>query len=57
MTTSTDTFRSNDRRLADRLEAEVRDLRDRLRFETGRGRSDTLDDIAGLEAQLSRMHC
>ncbi|CAN7332208.1 hypothetical protein [Neorhizobium tomejilense] len=49
--------RFNDRHLADRLEAEVRDLRDRLRYETGRERADTLDDIEKLEHQLSRMHC
>ncbi|WP_156379674.1 hypothetical protein [Rhizobium sp. Leaf383] len=57
MTTSTDTFRYNDRHLANRLEAEVADLRDRLRFETGRSRDDTLDDIDKIERQLSRMHC
>ena len=56
-TTSTSGFRFNDRHLADRLEAEVRDLVDRLRFESGRERDDTLDDVAKLEAQLSKMHC
>lgn len=56
MKTSTNP-RYNDRHLADRLEAQVRDLRDRLRFETGRERDDTLDDIAKIERQLSNMHC
>ncbi len=30
---------------------------DRLRFESGRERGDTLDDIAKIEHQLSRIHC
>ncbi|MBD8663045.1 hypothetical protein IFT59_07235 [Rhizobium sp. CFBP 8752] len=49
--------RYNDRHLADRFEAQVADLRDRLRYEGGHERSDTLADIAKLEAQLSEMHC
>lgn len=57
MTTSTDPPRYNDRHAADRLEAVVRDLHDRLRYETGRERADTLDDIDKLERQLSQMHC
>ena len=56
MTTSTE-IRYNDRHLADRLKGQVRDLRDRLRFETGRERDDTLDDIDKLERQLCQMHC
>ncbi len=56
MTTSPD-FRFDDRHLANRLEAQVRDLRDRLRFEFGRERRDTLDDIEKLEAVLRRMRC
>ena len=57
MTTSIKLFRFDDVHLANRLEAEMRDLRDRLRFETARERNDTLDDIAKLEAQLCRMYC
>jgi hypothetical protein len=49
--------RFDDRHAANRLEATVRDLRDRLRYETGRERDDTLDDIDKIERQLSRMHC
>lgn len=55
--TSNNSIRFNDRDAANRLEAQVRDLRDRLRYESGRERGDTLDDIAKLEAVLSRMHC
>lgn len=54
---TTNNIRFNDRHAADRLEADVRDLRDRLRYETGPERADTLDDIDKIEAQLSRMHC
>lgn len=56
MKTSID-IKFDDRHAANRLEAQVRDLRDRLRYETGRDRDDTLDDIAKIEHRLSRMHC
>ena len=50
-------FRFNDKRLADRLEAEVADLHDRLRFESDRQRRDTLDEIDQIERTLCQMHC
>jgi hypothetical protein len=55
--TWTNTFRFDDKHLANRLESELADLRDRLRYENGRERDDTLNDIAKLEAKLSRMCC
>ena len=55
--TSNNPINFDDRHAANRLEAEVRDLRDRLRYETSRERDDTLDDIAKIEHQLSQMHC
>lgn len=55
MTTNNPRF--EERHAANLLEAQVADLRDRLRFETDRERDDTLDDIDKLEAQLSKMHC
>lgn len=46
-----------DKALADRLEAQADDLRDRARYESGRERQHTLDDIARLEGYLCQMHC
>lgn len=46
-----------DKALADRLEAQADDLRDRARYETGRERQHTLDDVARLEGYLCQMHC
>ncbi|PDT81858.1 hypothetical protein [Sinorhizobium sp. BJ1] len=50
-------FRFADKRLADQLEAEVRDLLERARYEDGRTRRDTLDEIEERERILRRMHC
>jgi hypothetical protein len=50
-------FRFDDKQLADRLEAEVQELRSRLRFEEGRERRYTLDAIEERERVLRKMHC
>ncbi|WP_156379209.1 hypothetical protein [Rhizobium sp. Root149] len=50
-------WRHDDAQLADQLEREVKDLRERLRYEDGREREHILDDIARLERTLCNMCC
>lgn len=50
-------FRFDDKQLADRLEAEVRELRSRAWFEEGRAKRHTLDEIEERERVLRNMHC
>lgn len=50
-------WRHDDAQLADQLEKEAKELRERLRYEDGREREHILDDIARLERTLCNMCC
>lgn len=51
-------FRFDDKVLADRLEAAIRDLRDQLRYtDSERGREHLRDEIDHYESILCQMHC
>ncbi|WP_153519928.1 hypothetical protein [Sinorhizobium meliloti] len=50
-------WRHDDAQLADQLEREADDLRDRLRYADGREREHILDDIARIERTLCHMCC
>ncbi|WP_162129886.1 hypothetical protein [Sinorhizobium fredii] len=57
LTISMKDFRFDDARLADRLEAQVKELRSRIPYESSKERRHLQDEIAAIEAVLCRMHC
>lgn len=57
-TISIENFRFDDARLADRLEAEIKELKSRLRYEDSvKERRFLQDEIDDIEAILCRMCC
>lgn len=57
LTISMKDFRFDDAKLADRLEAQVKELRSRLPYESSKGQRHLQDEIAAIEAVLCQMHC
>lgn len=57
LTISMKDFRFNDAKLADRLEAQVKELRSRIPYESSKERRHLQDEIDAIEAVLCRMHC